>query len=186
MAFFGCRRGPAPPGNCWEPVAQHCPMAAAFVLRLQTGWQGSLCGLVNWRQQAFCMSAFGDWTRCLLVRRMAAAESGGGTPNLAERETVQCLLMLAWIRVSMVVGYSCFGLSLLPLFLAGTFFGIPCFIHKKKKSWETSHRFSNYVCTHVCHGCLSHCAYNAFSGASQVTVSNIFLALCMHCGLYSR
>jgi hypothetical protein len=55
---------------------------------------------------------------------MAAAESGGGTPNLAERETVQCLLMVAWIRVSMVVGYSCFGLSLLPLFLAGTFFGL--------------------------------------------------------------
>jgi len=102
------------------------------VLGLQTGWQGSLCGLVNWRQQAFCMSAFGDWTRCLLVRRMAAAESGGGTPNLAERENVQCLLMLAWIRVSMVVGYSCFGLSLLPLFLAGTFFGLPLFYPQKK------------------------------------------------------
>jgi hypothetical protein len=39
--------------------------------------------------------------------------------------------MVAWIRVGMVVGSSCFGLSLLPLFLAGTFFGLLCFIHKR-------------------------------------------------------
>jgi hypothetical protein len=64
--FLGCRRKPAPPGSCCEPVAQNYLMLAAFVLGLQAGLQVSLCGLVNWRQQAFCMSAFGDWTPSLL------------------------------------------------------------------------------------------------------------------------
>ena len=182
--FFGGRCGPACPRNCCEPAAQHCPMSTAFVLGLQAGLQGSLCGLVNWRQQEFCMSAFGDWTPSVLVLCIAAAESDGGTLNLAERGTGQFLLMVACMRVRMVVGSCCFGLSLLPLFLAGTFFGPPLY-YSKKKSLGTSHRSSNYACAHVCNGCFSHCAYDAFSGASQGTVSDIFLALCMDCGLYS-
>ena len=103
--FFWCCRAPAPPRYCSEPVALHCFMSAAFVLGLHAGLQGSLCGLVRLRQQVFRMSAFGDWTRSLLVLCIAAAEGGGGTPTLAVSKTGQCLLMVEWMRLCMVMGY---------------------------------------------------------------------------------
>ena len=75
-------------------------------------------------------------------------------------------------------------LSLSPLFFAGRCLR-PLSVYQNDDTVATSIMFSNYACTHICNGCLLRCAYNAFSGASQQTVSDIFLALCMDCGLYS-
>jgi hypothetical protein len=44
------------------------------------------------------MSAFGDWIGFLFVLCIAAAESGGGTPNLVKRGTGQCSEMVAWMQ----------------------------------------------------------------------------------------